>query len=585
MAFSNNTRKYSGTRLLSLYGYRDDPIVDDTLPSRIPRLTQRTGRLIQLGRRGACEIWSPNSAVHPYLPGVVPKGFDFSIPENSCHRRYDGHLGRFDYTISPQMFSSETPWRGFIRRHLSPQTDDLPEFTPVFQLWKPPTSDPSFLVEQLPPKYVDAISMRISSLQHASAGNNEIALDYREVWENRPVLPTPSEVDRLRSVATYEDAVDLVLDVQRRIRDFDAWHRYVQLSLHDYPPKKEEEFLRSPQSPANDEWIGAWINGAPEIQVLHALYWKMPCFIAHVLSSEELSKLSKNNGPAQSPIDGTDATKLDKLLNGYDYIADRSRRGYTSYAPSSKADLPSMHKPYRVLSAASKHGWCGRWRSDVEDSRKELAIRPPPLLPPLLVQPSTPEVPAPEPLPLDTVVVDIERVPWIRPPPVMPYKQTSKATHWREEVVKGKQGMKEVAAKSKSLQNLSQVYDRVLKRTLHFEERLSRPDGAVFDDKVFGLPAPPLLFCSKYGDMVPPSVWVYRYEKPQPLEVGRRATTPEPSSLPLLSSLSAFPKSMRPYDGDDDGYNSEDNDLQYYLPKYLEGMSPKRTINTTGNPR
>jgi hypothetical protein len=566
MATLPDTRKYTTSRLPSNYGYDEHPVVDDTLPSRLPVLTQRTGRLIRLGRQ-LCELWSPNSAVHPYLPGLIPKGSDFSIPNNPRHRRYDGHLGRFDYTVVPQMFSDEKPWRGFILRPFSPQTANLPEFAPVHQLWKPSPLSLNIPPTQLPPLYINSLRARITDFNRISTDNDKIATDRIDVWRNRPELPTPAEIDRLAKINNYEDAVDLTVDVQRRIRDFDAWHRYVQLSLAEYPDGDTEKWLRRPLIPANDEWLGAWINGVEESDVLRSLIWKMPCFIAHILSPEQQGKVKANDLPSSSLTERTDVGMLHPLNNGYDYVARSSNRGFTSYVPMPRADPPSLYKKYRVLSASTEHGWTGRWHSEVVDSRELLKLWPPPPHPPLPGQVYSPDVPAPEALPLDTVDLDKERVPWIRPPPVKKYVNEGKLSHWIEETIDGKEGMKEVA-KSKSLQMLSWVYDRDLKRKLYFDGELRCPPGAVFDDKVFGLPLPPLLFADKYGCKAARSTWVYRSEKPIPRDVDHVATTPEPSDLPLLTSISNFPPIMMPYDGEDDDYVLENDDLYYALPDF-----------------
>lgn len=572
-----DTRKYTTSRLPSIHGYTALPVVDDTLPARLPLLTQRTGRLIQMGRQ-LCEIWSPNSAVHPYLPGVIPKGFNFSIPDIPSHRRYDGHLGRFDYTVVPQMFSDKRPWRGFIRRPLSSQAARYPEFFLVHQIWKPLPSSSNDWPTTLPSWYLDALNSRITQLLLASNGNEWISSNRSAVWENRPVLPAHEEIDQLGTIDKFDEAVDLVLEVQRRIRDFDAWHRYIELNLNDYPEGHTEDWLRNPQSPANDEWLGAWINGAEENDVLHALHWRMPCFIAHILTDEERFRLDKNDPPGTCLIDRTDVTALDVRGNGYDSIAQRFLGGCTSYAPTQYAHPPSLCTKYRNLSASREHGWTGRWLSGVADSRQRLKLYPPPPLPPMPGQLYAPLVPAPKALPLDTVVLDEDRVPWIRPPPVMKYPAAGKTSHWIEGVVDGKDGMKEVA-KSKSLQTLTWVFDRNLKRKLYFSDSLQPPNGTASDVQVFGLPLPPLLFLNKSGRQVARSTWVYYHEKPLPKDIGCPAPIPPSSRLPLLADISTFPI-MKPNGGeDDDGhYVPEDDDMTYLVPNYLKPLFPSPSL-------
>lgn len=138
MTQNPDTRRFSTPRLYSSHGYDRCPAVDDSFLCRLLPLRQRTGRLIRVDRR-TFEIWSPNSGAHPFLPGIVPQGFTESVPTERAGRRYDGHLGPFDHTVSPQMFRSDAPWRGYILR--ASMTDSLrAEFRSINQAWVSPGS-------------------------------------------------------------------------------------------------------------------------------------------------------------------------------------------------------------------------------------------------------------------------------------------------------------------------------------------------------------------------------------------------------------------------------------------------------------
>lgn len=206
MTLSHDTRKSSTARLLSLDGYHHDPVVDDTLPSGLPRLTRRTGRLIQLGHRAACEIWSPNSAVHPYLPGVVPTGFDFPFLTTLSTGAMMVTLAALTTRFLLKCSLPSPRGEGSFAVTFLPKPMIYRNLHQFFSYGSPLSRNLMFVFERLPSSFVDAIHTRISYLQRVSAENDKITIDYKEVWANRPVLPAPWEITRLRSIDNYEAA-------------------------------------------------------------------------------------------------------------------------------------------------------------------------------------------------------------------------------------------------------------------------------------------------------------------------------------------------------------------------------------------
>ncbi|KAF8238337.1 hypothetical protein L208DRAFT_1213639, partial [Tricholoma matsutake] len=59
-------------------------------------------RLVASGRR-VWELWSPNSSQGAFYPGVPPADFQLSCRSDEMQQRYDGHLGRYDPMVSPQL--------------------------------------------------------------------------------------------------------------------------------------------------------------------------------------------------------------------------------------------------------------------------------------------------------------------------------------------------------------------------------------------------------------------------------------------------------------------------------------------------
>jgi hypothetical protein len=125
-----DSRWFPTSRLLSIHGYDQLPVVE--LRFKLPRFLQHSGRLVAVGSR----VWelSPQAA---FYPGVPPLNFQPSCPSDETQRRYDGHLGRCDPIVSPQLLSKQRPWRGFILRQVSgfKQQSEHPEFALLHQNW------------------------------------------------------------------------------------------------------------------------------------------------------------------------------------------------------------------------------------------------------------------------------------------------------------------------------------------------------------------------------------------------------------------------------------------------------------------
>jgi hypothetical protein len=126
---TNDTRRFSRFCLPSLHGYEANPHIIDGLGSPLLESSSYTGRLVQIGSR-CWEAWSPNSKHNPYYPGKAEDSFNLETPSRLEERCTDGHLGRFDPTVSP-------PWWGFIRRCITDLStfDQFPEFDVVHTWW------------------------------------------------------------------------------------------------------------------------------------------------------------------------------------------------------------------------------------------------------------------------------------------------------------------------------------------------------------------------------------------------------------------------------------------------------------------
>ncbi|KAF9549475.1 hypothetical protein CPC08DRAFT_591078, partial [Agrocybe pediades] len=101
-------------RLASFAGYSLPPTVMDAMLFLLPRFSLSSHRVVENTQR-VWELWSPNSSKNAYYPGVQETGSRFGKSLHSSMRRYDGHEGRFDPTISPQHYDKDRPWLGFIQ--------------------------------------------------------------------------------------------------------------------------------------------------------------------------------------------------------------------------------------------------------------------------------------------------------------------------------------------------------------------------------------------------------------------------------------------------------------------------------------
>ena len=98
---------------MSNFGYFKPPVADDTLSLILPPFSRMYSRLVAVSGK-TWELWSPNSVIDVYYPGIRAPGYKVAMAEDMTKRRLDGHLGRFDPTKSPQHYDPLQPWLPFI---------------------------------------------------------------------------------------------------------------------------------------------------------------------------------------------------------------------------------------------------------------------------------------------------------------------------------------------------------------------------------------------------------------------------------------------------------------------------------------
>lgn len=111
----HDSRRYNSKRRMSNFGYYEPPVVDDTLSLILPLFSRMYSRLVAVAGK-TWELWSPNSVIDAYYPGIRAPGYKVAMIEDMTKRRFDGHLGRFDPTKAPQHYDPRQPWLLFVRR-------------------------------------------------------------------------------------------------------------------------------------------------------------------------------------------------------------------------------------------------------------------------------------------------------------------------------------------------------------------------------------------------------------------------------------------------------------------------------------
>jgi hypothetical protein len=361
-----DTRRYSSSRLYSLFDYDTAPVIDGGLLSRLPQLSQRVGRTVKINSQ-EWEAWSPNSSVTPFLPGLAASAappapspilfLDTPLPDWE-QRRYDGHLGRFDYTVSPQQFSPIAPWKGFILRS-STAPGKLPEFWPICEYWEQELIPAMFDYGRISPIWVDAISRRVVELETLCQGCIAIAVKRSDLWDRRPQLPSSIHLNYVMEIRMYDVAVDAARAMQRIIIEVDGWQRWAHAVLGDTEPYNAEQWLHLPILPAVDHWLGVWINGADEKSVLEALRMRVPCFIVHEFTQTDLNALIQPLVSDPNFIYRSDAALLTKRDNLLEMCALRlgCRSTKSRAIPRAPAIPPPRSDSKRAASASSAHGW------------------------------------------------------------------------------------------------------------------------------------------------------------------------------------------------------------------------------------
>ncbi|KAF8054158.1 hypothetical protein FPV67DRAFT_1683018 [Lyophyllum atratum] len=528
-----DSRRYTVARLRSFSGYNDSPIVDDSLTFNLPPFNRHSGRIVDQHPSNplipAYEVWSPNSAQRPFYPGLPPPNFQpRTLPDPSL-RRFDGHLGPYDYTMNPQVLTASV-WRAFILRPSFGyrKQDEYPEYRFIYKEWEVTEGRTSYGLSggriKLP--YIAELESRLALLDSLILGCSELELTFTNFWSQRPIFPHPTAIDDLRHVAAYEDAVDLGVAIQRGLKEKAAYLIFANLVLDSKYQPAVDELVASEIPEADDRYLGAFINGDRRQDALWLLSQKVPCFLVHALTGVE-SWLATEPGVCNTWWEGTETAGLGPR-NGYDDIALRLNSAVRPYvAAIIRAPMPSISFENRERSSSSRQGWTG-------ETIGVHATRPPPQPrepSPMVIDPPSaapaihPSLAAP---PVDYVIVDQDRIPWIRPPVVFDSRNLpGQWTKWQLDDHGSLQEMSKRAAKEfEPDEGGVWFYDRHLRRELYVNPS-PVPKGLVSALDIFGRPAPRVAYLDPYGRQKKGSHWMYPARFDEGGRVGKTCPTPE----------------------------------------------------------
>jgi hypothetical protein len=194
-------------RLYAIAGYFTPPAVLPTMNFLLRTFTSISSRFIALGTR-TIELWSPNSNQTPFYPGLREPSFASGKKLSPSFRRSDGHVGRFDPTVSPQHYDPRFPWLGFIKR---PCDHPSPEFASIIRFWEVSGSKNrgSFRVD-----FLRELKERYKELQRKVASKSAIERLNRKIWAERP-SGRPNAFLAVDGEISFDDAVDELALIQQ----------------------------------------------------------------------------------------------------------------------------------------------------------------------------------------------------------------------------------------------------------------------------------------------------------------------------------------------------------------------------------
>lgn len=414
------------------------------------------------------------------MPGPIPSSCRLEIPKDVEQRRFDGHLGRYDPTVSPQIFIDVMPWMGLILRQTVGEQKELAEFLPLHQHWVSTSRKEGSVSYTL----IGPLQDRITQLVWKCDKCADLEKIRPELWKalQKYRFIRTDIIQKIKSIHQFEMAVDEVSQLQRDLRVLAAGVLMAELILEQ---GQYQSFLDVIPE-ANEDFIGFWANGLGAEQRPDGIRWllrhRVPAFIAHRLTSGELVewKINPKSDCMPSFMSGTDVEKLHHLSNPFDLLAYNKRNdrdstggaatGYGHVLPEKYA----IYLPYDdcIRSSSRKQGWTG--------SLLGYHQLPAPQLPEPQLSDEIPVLPHPIPVGQLCWEYDQSRLTWIEagpartliicPEPIAPMSTIKdKWTRWEFDSDDTHGYVMRKAGKMKGVTGAGLYYDRKLRRQLDFD--------------------------------------------------------------------------------------------------------------------
>lgn len=531
------------------------------------------------------ECWSPNTPVPAIYPGTPPVNLRRSPPLDIP--RFDGSLGRFDPLYTPQTWNSDNAHWAFVpnRAFRSSQSgigSSPPEWTSLTFRWEP-AAPPSETHGCVTASFHSALVKRAELLEERRK-RMCARLPPAHLTRVSAVssYPSPSDLRPLLSPREWGDQVDLYACIQRGLMLKNAWLEMMSRLEKSKWTWQTPPFPNGRVPSANQNWTGVWLNSAPEGLGKWLMNQGVPVYFIH----RYVPRFDLNPERRQKfvvPDWGIPPWKYKGTVikppppNEYDDLG--RRQGALS--ARDVAELPEGKKDAETdyLQRNRSSSWSQGYQRPTGDlcipTSKFYSIGGPALPSPPPMPAHRRVLPTPNFVPLgdsrpgspagtevdedgpvppvrrhndgaiiweDTVEVASDRERWVRPPPIAQWNQRSTA-RFEETTIEDERFDPEreyMVYRGKGYQvDADDIwYDRENARILYFSSPLFEVPGLVEpSSSKWGCPVPSHDWreCGPHYSRAAPSKWMYRKQKPDPGDAGRRQAPPLPEHLRLLA--------------------------------------------------
>ncbi|KAJ7153266.1 hypothetical protein C8R46DRAFT_1228201 [Mycena filopes] len=313
--------RFSHGRVLCLAGYRDFPAIYTAMIFDLHQVPLLTSRIVKTNSL-VFELWSPNSSQRPFLPGNIRSDYSPAPAEQRELRRYDGHSGKHDCLYVPQYLRDRYSHWPFMRRSSMVAATDraFAAYDVLISHWEVEKGEPRR--GRLSTSFIARLRALDSELDLAmSEFRTALGID-SPAWIGRPRVPSSAHLNELAALRSWEATVDTGVAVQRGLREKEAWIAFAQARA-DMRGLSDAAMLYEEMPPANEEYVGLWINGLEEKLALRYMKAGVPCFIVHQYKAGAMTRDVMHSTPVfDSFLAGTDIETSLGDDNPYQHLGD-----------------------------------------------------------------------------------------------------------------------------------------------------------------------------------------------------------------------------------------------------------------------